>query len=151
MEGNGLIYWTNQLEFFFKCRLIVSQVVKQKGAFLWNQKVYHRVNKKLPLVPIRSQMSLAYTHTSYLRYILKQSSHLCLGLPHFVRISKLRNACCMCRLPHGLSNNPHVFDSPSGTTCFPKQLQLPYLSRGLPTPALCHIPDLLTSLNSFLC
>jgi hypothetical protein len=49
---------------------------------LWNPKAHYLLNKRLPLVPIQSQMNAVHTLTSIsLRSILVLSSHLQICLP----------------------------------------------------------------------
>jgi hypothetical protein len=50
-------------------------------SILWKPKVQYRVHKSPPLVPILSHINPIHSIPSYLRSVLKLSTHLRLGLP----------------------------------------------------------------------
>jgi len=55
----------------------VSEILR----LLWNQKFHYSVHKSPPLIPILNQMHAVYTFPlQFLRSILIQYSHTCLGL-----------------------------------------------------------------------
>jgi hypothetical protein len=64
------------------CGAVSCAATQELPKILWNPNVHYRVHNSTPLVHILSQTNPVYTtHPIYLRSIVIQCTHLCLGLP----------------------------------------------------------------------
>jgi hypothetical protein len=75
------LFWINYMELSPSWGAASCAATQEFHKILWNPKVYYRVHKSPPPVPILSLISPAHTTPAYLRSILILTLHLRLGLP----------------------------------------------------------------------
>lgn len=104
-----VIPWNKQLN--PRSRILLGQpVVPQliyKFATLWNMKDHYRVHNRPPLVPVLSQINLAYSPPFWSTSTLILSTHLCFGLPTYFQPFSDQTPVCISVLP-SMSHAPSI-------------------------------------------